>query len=161
MLRGYPKKQGLYNKDNEHDSCGIGFVANIKGQKSHDIIKRGLEVLCNMTHRGAEGADNKTGDGAGILMQLPHEYFTGKCQLKLPEFGKYGVGMVFLPSLEKETKECQKELEKVINDEGLEIICWRDVAVNDAVIGDIAKVVEPLFKQVFVKSKEDAAQDVL
>src|SRR3990172_8514669 len=95
-----PPRQGLYDPQNEKDNCGVGFVANIKGVKSHDIIKKGLEVLVNITHRGATGADPDTGDGAGILIQLPHDFFVKVCDkggIKLPKPGEYGVGMVFIP----------------------------------------------------------------
>ncbi|HEY3389908.1 MAG TPA: hypothetical protein VGK38_10075, partial [Prolixibacteraceae bacterium] len=91
----FPKAQGLYDPNNEHDACGIGFVAHIKGQKSHDIIQRGLTVLLNMDHRGATSSDNKTGDGAGILMQLPHDFYVS-LRIAVPESGKYGTGLVFL-----------------------------------------------------------------
>ena len=106
---GLPKKKGLYDPSQEHDSCGIGFVAQIKGIKSHDIIHRGLEVLENMSHRGAESADNVTGDGAGILIQLPHSFFLAK-GIKVPAEGKYGAGLVFLPKDAKERAACEKIL---------------------------------------------------
>ena len=96
MNAGFAKDQGLYNSAYEHDACGIGFVAHIKGYQSHDIIRRGLEVLERMTHRGAESADNKTGDGAGIMLQLPHSFFQAEVPA-LPDPGRYGMGTVFLP----------------------------------------------------------------
>ncbi|HQK36206.1 MAG TPA: hypothetical protein PLC81_01095, partial [Bacteroidales bacterium] len=96
MWKGLPDKSGLYNPENEHDSCGIGFVAHIKGQKSGEIIRRGLEVLLNMSHRGAESADNTTGDGAGITIQIPHRFLVSK-GISLPEPGEYGTGIVFFP----------------------------------------------------------------
>ncbi len=98
---GLPKAQGLYNPANEHDACGIGFVANIQGQKSHDIIQKGLQILINLTHRGACGCDPETGDGAGILIQIPHAFFARECAklgFTLPEPGQYGLGMVSCPS---------------------------------------------------------------
>ena len=97
-----PGNQGLYNSENEHDSCGIGFVAHIKGKPSHDIIVRGLDVLRNMDHRGAVNADNSSGDGAGILMQIPHEFIVDVLKVDVGEPGKYGTGLIFLPRDEKE-----------------------------------------------------------
>jgi glutamate synthase (NADPH) large chain len=145
---GMPKKKGLYDPSQEHDSCGIGFVAQIKGIKSHDIVNRGLEVLENMSHRGAESADNVTGDGAGILLQLPHSFFLAK-GIKVPEEGKYGSGLVFLPQVEKDRKECEKILADALASEGLEVICYRDVPVDNSCLGEISKSSEPFMRQVF------------
>ena len=153
-----PKAQGLYDPKNEHDACGIGFVAHIKGHKSHDIIERGLTVLVNMDHRGATSSDNKTGDGAGILMQLPHDFYLS-LKIAVPEAGKYGTGLVFLPEDKKEADHCVEILNKFVAAEGLELISWRDVPVDSSVIGEIAKRSEPLIRQIFVKG--DYEQDVL
>lgn len=158
MQRGLPKSQGLYDPSTEHDNCGIGFVAHIKGQKSHDIILRGLEVLKNMNHRGATSADNKTGDGAGMLIQLPHDFFVGQ-GIRVPAYGKYGAGFVFLPVDEKEASLCEEVLVRFIKEEGLELICFRDVPVDSSVMGEIAQKTEPKMKQVFVKG--DLEQDAL
>jgi glutamate synthase (NADPH) large chain len=144
-----PKSQGLYNRENEHDACGIGFVADIKGRKSNEIVRRGLDVVSRMEHRGAESADNKTGDGAGIMIQTPHDFLTSQIS-DLPEFGKYGTGLVFLPSDMEEMATCMEEFNKVIHEEGLELIGWRDVPVDSTVIGDIARSTEPLIKQIFI-----------
>ncbi len=149
MQKRFPKPQGLYDPANEHENCGIGFVANIKGAQTHDIVQRGLEVLVNMTHRGAESSDNKSGDGAGILMQVPHEFFSA-VQEGLPEAGKYGTGLVFLPKDEKEALQCQEVLNKYIVQEGLTLIGYREVPVDSSVIGEIAMSSEPAIKQVFV-----------
>ncbi len=146
----FPKAVGLYDPANEHDNCGIGFVANIKGLQSHDIVNRGLEVLVNMTHRGAESSDNKSGDGAGILIQVPHE-FCSSLEFDLPEPGKYGTGLLFLPEEDREALLCQEELNKNLLEEGLELIGYRDVPVDSSVIGEIAKRTEPKIRQVFVK----------
>src|SRR5436190_23919653 len=113
-----PKNQGLYDSKYEHDSCGIGFVANVKGERSFDIILRGLEALERMAHRGAESADNRTGDGAGILMQIPHEFYKELIP-SLPEPGHYGTGIVFLPQDPAEIDYCIKALEKVVCDGNL------------------------------------------
>ena len=141
--------EGLYDNKYEHDSCGIGFVANIKGKKSNDIVKRGLEVLERMEHRGAEGADNKTGDGAGILMQIPHDFYKIGIK-KLPRPSQYGTGIVFLPGNEADAGNCISKLNKTVEAEGLEIIAWRDIPVDGSVLGDIAKHSEPVIKQVFI-----------
>lgn len=159
MHNHFPKPQGLYDPANEHDNCGIGFVAHIKGEKSNEIVRKGLEILVNMTHRGAESSDNKSGDGAGILMQLPHEYFS-TLGLTLPSEGLYGSGLMFLPSNPKEAALCIKEFEKQVVAEGLELIGYRDVPVNSDAIGEIARSSEPLIRQVFVTGKFDE-QDVL
>ncbi len=154
----FPKAQGLYDPKNEHDACGIGFVAHIKGHKSHDIIERGLTVLVNMDHRGATSSDNKTGDGAGILMQLPHDFYLN-LKIAVPEAGKYGTGLVFLPEDKKEAAHCEEILNQFVAAEGLELISWRDVPVDSSVIGEIAKRSEPFIRQIFVKG--DYEQDIL
>ncbi len=150
MQKRFPKAVGLYDPANEHDNCGIGFVANIKGQTSHDIVNRGLEVLVNMTHRGAESSDNKSGDGAGILIQVPHE-FCSSLGFDLPKPGKYGTGLLFLPEDNKEALICQEVLNANLVEEGLELIGYRDVPVDSSVIGEIAKRTEPKIRQIFVK----------
>ena len=152
MQMKLPYAQGLYNPENEHDNCGIGFVAHIKGKPSHDIINRGLEVLRNMDHRGATSADNSTGDGAGMLMQIPHEFITGALNLPVGEKGKYGTGLIFLPKDEKEAGICIDILTKNIEAEGLNLVAYRDVPVDSSVPGEIARTNEPLVKQVFIKA---------
>ena len=148
---------GLYRPQDEHDSCGIGFVADIKGRKSHDILTRGLEVLERMEHRGAESADNKTGDGAGVLFQIPHAFYR-ELEPSLPEEGNYGTGLVFLPSKNNGAPEAiQAELEKVAAASGLSVLAWRDVPTDPSVIGSIARKAEPTVKQVFLAAKEAGA----
>src|SRR5215467_13425752 len=129
MAVDIPTRRGLYNSAFEHDSCGIGFVANIKGIGSHDIIERGLEALERMAHRGAESADNRTGDGAGILLQVPHELYSAEIP-GLPEPGKYGTGILFLPQIHDEADYCVEAFERVVAEEGLRLIAWREVAVD-------------------------------
>ncbi|WP_430810668.1 MULTISPECIES: glutamate synthase large subunit [unclassified Carboxylicivirga] len=158
MTRRFPKAQGLYDPANERDNCGIGFVANIKGTATNEIVKRGLEVLCNMTHRGAESADNKSGDGAGILMQVPHAYFS-TFGFDLPAAGKYGTGLVFLPQNEDEADHCKQILNDYLKVEGLTLIAYRQVPVDSEVIGEIAQSSEPRIEQVFVTG--DFEQDAL
>jgi glutamate synthase (NADPH/NADH) large chain len=146
-----PQKTGLYDPKNEHDSCGIGFVAHIKGQKSHEILKRGLGVLANMAHRGAESADNKTGDGAGITLQIPHDFF---CSFgyDLPENNLYGTGLLFLPKKQNEALWIKEALTKIIKEEKLKFITFRKVPVNPSVLGEIALTAEPYIEQVFVSA---------
>ena len=153
MMTGFPDKQGMYDPAYERDSCGIGFVAHIKGQASHDIIRRGLDVLTSMTHRGAESADNKTGDGAGIMLQLPHAFYRAEIP-DLPKPGKYGTGLVFLPHDAGEQASCMRLLEDVIQAEGLALVAWRDVPTDNSVLGQIAQASEPVIKQVFVTSQQ-------
>ena len=154
MTGRFPDNQGLYNSAYERDACGIGFVANIKGRKSHDIIWRGLEVLERMTHRGAESADNKTGDGAGIMLQIPHAFFASEIPA-LPDAGQYGMGLVFLPRDPDEAVACMRAFEDVVADEGLTLIGWRDVPVDPDVLGEIARASEPVTKQIFLTGDVD------
>ncbi|HYW97207.1 MAG TPA: glutamate synthase large subunit [Bacteroidales bacterium] len=149
MYTGLPNPQGLYHPENEHDSCGIGFVAHIKGNKSHDIVKKGLEVLINMTHRGAESSDNKSGDGAGILMQVPHDFFVAK-GIMVPEPGQYGTGLVFLPREKNEADKCKKILEQFAAEEGLKVMQYRNVPIDNSVLGEISRSTEPHIEQVFI-----------
>ena len=117
-----PKAQGLYNPANEHDACGIGFVVNIKGEASHDIVLKGLQILQNLAHRGACGCDAETGDGAGVLIQIPHKFFakeTASLGFTLPAPGEYGVAMCFLPVERQQRLVCEGLVEKIIREEGL------------------------------------------
>ncbi len=150
MQLRFPKAQGMYDPRDEHDNCGIGFVAHIKGRASHDIVLRGLKVLENLDHRGATSADNKTGDGAGILMQIPHDYFKNVLKINLPDAGRYGTGLIFLPRKTSEADICMDILTKYIQEEGLELFSIRDVPVDGSAPGEIAKKTEPVIKQVFV-----------
>jgi glutamate synthase (NADPH/NADH) large chain len=146
-------KQGLYDPRFEHDACGVGFVANIKGIKSHDIVQKGLQVLQNLTHRGACGCDPLTGDGAGILMQVPHEFLQKECRalrMDLPNAGEYGVGMVFLPRDVNERNICLKLFEKTVHDEGQHLLGWRTVPTDPSKTGDLARKVLPEIRQIFV-----------
>ncbi|PYV40491.1 MAG: glutamate synthase large subunit [Acidobacteria bacterium] len=150
---GLPPKQGLYDPQFEKDSCGVGFVANMDGTRSNQIIRQALEVLLSLSHRGACGCDPETGDGAGILLQIPHEFLSQECSkmgLALPEAGHYGVGMVFLPRNEHQRQQCQAFFEKVIQEEGQQVLGWRDVPVNNEAIGAVAREVEPVIRQIFI-----------
>ena len=148
-----PKENGLYDPRYEHDSCGVGFVCNIKGKPSNQIVAQGLEVLKRLAHRGATGADPKTGDGAGILMQIPHDFFAGVCadnKIDLPRKGKYGTGLVFLPTKTEEARFCRDVFKKAVESEGQSILGWRKVPIDDSTIGKTAKETEPLIEQVFI-----------
>ncbi len=148
-----PAAQGLYNPANEHDACGVGFVANIKGAKSHAIVEQGLTILKNLTHRGAVGADPLAGDGAGILVQIPDRFFReemARQDVFLPPVGEYGVGMVFLPQEPASRLACEYEIERAIKDEGQVLLGWRDVPCDNDGLGESVKRIEPAIRQVFI-----------
>ncbi|MFQ5801809.1 MAG: glutamate synthase large subunit [Candidatus Methylomirabilales bacterium] len=150
---GFPHKQGLYDPRFEHDACGIGFVVNVKGAKSNEIVRQALTVLENLTHRGARGAEPNTGDGAGILLQTPHAFFQKACSeagIHLPAFGEYGVGMVFLPPDPSQRRNCEKRFEEIIAEEGQHLLGWRTVPTNNASLGHTALSCEPFVRQVFI-----------
>lgn len=154
---GLPPKQGLYDPQFEKDNCGVGFVAHIKGTKSHNIVKQGLEVLVNLTHRGAVGADANTGDGAGILIQIPHAFLakeTEKLGFTLPEEGAYGVGMIFLPQEPNARYYCEGICEKALIKEGLKLIGWRNVPINESECGLTASGTRPMIHQLFIERGE-------
>ena len=160
-----PGKQGLYDPRNEHDACGVGFVAHIKNRKSHNIVEKGLEILERLTHRGAAGADPREGDGAGILLQIPHKFFetvTAELDFKLPSEGEYGVAMVFFPQDEAYRTDCQNIIEKTVVTEGQQMLGWRDVPI-DAIRADLPESVtscEPVIRQLFIaKGKSCIDQD--
>jgi len=146
--------QGLYDPANEHDACGVGFVAHIKGQKSHDIVQGGLKILENIDHRGAVGADALMGDGAGILIQIPDQLYReemAKQGVTLPPSGEYGVGMIFLPKESASCLACQQEIERAIRAEGQVLLGWRDVPVNHEMpMSPRVKAKEPIIRQVFI-----------
>ena len=153
-----PSSQGLYRKEFEHENCGIGFVANIKGRKSHSIIRQGLEVLENMTHRGAEGADKKTGDGAGMLIQVPRDFYLIQ-GYELPPAGQFGTGLLFLPQDKTGYDRCRQILLDLIKEEGVSLIGFREVPRNNSVIGEIARAAEPVIEQILLGA--DIPQDDL
>jgi glutamate synthase (NADPH/NADH) large chain len=153
VLSGLPSAQGLYDPSYEKDNCGVGFIANINGEKSHEVVKKGIEILVNMTHRGAAGSDPTTGDGAGIMVQMPHEFFEIACKnlgVELPSAGEYGVGMFFLPKTPAMRYQCEGIAERVIAEEGAELLGWRIVPVDNRAIGETARYTEPIMKQVFI-----------
>jgi glutamate synthase domain-containing protein 2/glutamate synthase domain-containing protein 1/glutamate synthase domain-containing protein 3 len=146
-------QRGLYFPEMEHDSCGVGMVANIKGDKSHQLIDESLQVLVNLGHRGAAGCDPETGDGAGILIQMPHQFFQRVCPevgINLPGAGLYGAGLVFLPPEPGARAKCEELIERVVKEEGLEFLGWREVPVNPSKLGRDSRSVMPYIKQMFV-----------
>ncbi|HXR55433.1 MAG TPA: glutamate synthase-related protein [Casimicrobiaceae bacterium] len=160
-----PAPQGLYDPAHEHDACGLGFIAQIKGRKTHDVILQGLAILKNLTHRGATGADPLQGDGAGILIQMPDAFLRrvcGKVGITLPAIGQYGVGMVFLPREPASRMACEQEIERAIFAEGQVLLGWRDVPTNNAGLSTRTKEVEPVIRQVFVaRGSREMDQDAL
>src|SRR3954468_22093072 len=122
-----PRKQGLYDPRHEHDACGVGFVVDYTGRKFHDIVRQAVNVLLNLEHRGACGSEKDTGDGAGILLQTPHEFLARECErarIELPRLGQYGVGMVFLPRDAEGRRECERLFEKIAREEGQRVLGW-------------------------------------
>ena len=159
---GLPPAQGLYNPAHEHDACGIGFVASIAGEKSHGIIEKGIQVLLNLAHRGACGCDPETGDGAGVLIQIPHRFFARECEklgFTLPKPGAYGVGMTFLPVEKHERLQSEGILERIIKEEGLTLLGWRDTPVYASAIGRVARASQPYIQQVFVRCPTGLDED--
>ncbi|MFH2034653.1 MAG: glutamate synthase large subunit [Candidatus Margulisiibacteriota bacterium] len=145
-----PAREGLYDPQFEHDACGVGFVCHISGKASHSIVEQGLQVLKRLAHRGAVGADPETGDGAGILIQIPHEFFSRVCEFELPQAGQYGTGLVFLPQDKEEREYCKERIEKAVRDEGQKVLGWRGVPVNSNSIGMTARETQPSIEQVFI-----------
>ncbi len=161
---GLPVEQGLYDPRNEHDACGIGFVVNIEGKQSHDIIEKGLQILINLAHRGACGCDPETGDGAGILIQIPDKFFVRECAqlgFTLPPVGEYGVGMVFLPVEPSHRLIAEGILERITREEGLVVLGWRDTPVEADAIGRIARASQPYIEQIFIAAAPGMSQDQL
>lgn len=150
---GFPAKQGLYDSQFEHDACGMGFVAHLEGKKSNAIVKQALEILENLTHRGAVGAEKNTGDGAGILMQMPHEFYKKefkKCDIDLPEKGQYGIAFIFLPKNYNERVLCMETFESIVESKDMKVLGWREVEVDNSMIGKAALNSEPVMKQAVV-----------
>ncbi len=151
-----PPKQGLYDPHFEHDACGVGFVVDIKGRKSQDIVSQALQMLLNLEHRGACGSEKNTGDGAGILIQIPHEFLSQICEakkIKLPFAGQYGIGMVFLPRNSRERRQCEVVFERIVREEGQLVLGWRTVPVDNSTIGPTAQASQPFVRQILIGSK--------
>ncbi|MFT5627861.1 MAG: glutamate synthase (NADPH/NADH) large chain [Dokdonia sp.] len=153
------KKQGLYLPEFEHDNCGAGFICSLTGKRSNDIIHKALEILVKLEHRGAVSSDGVTGDGAGILIDIPHKFFKIFCEFDLPEAGEYAVSNVFLPKKENQRQYCIDVFEAEIKKQGLNLIGWRNVPVNSDVLGRVARVSEPFVKQIFIGKASEEQTD--
>jgi glutamate synthase (ferredoxin) len=148
-----PEKQGLYDPAYEHDACGVGFVVDIKGRKSHKILQHGLQILTNLDHRGACGAEVNTGDGAGVLLQMPHKFLVAaakKARIDLPNPGEYGCGIVFLPRNATLRRRIEEKFEQIVQSEGQSVLGWRTMPTNNSMLGETAKSCEPFMRQVFI-----------
>ncbi|MBC8258439.1 MAG: glutamate synthase large subunit [SAR324 cluster bacterium] len=153
MKYQYPEKQGLYDPQFEHDNCGVGFVVQINNKESHQIVEQGLRLLCNLDHRGALGADPKTGDGSGILIQIPHQFFLEECQRSgfyLPEAGEYGIASIFLPQDPYARRHCGEVIESHIVEKGMDLLGWRDVPIDRNFVGKQALAAMPAIRQLFM-----------
>jgi glutamate synthase (NADPH/NADH) large chain len=160
VLKDFP----LYDPRNEHDACGIGFIVNVNAERSHDTIMKGIQILVNLAHRGASGSDPKTGDGAGITIQIPHKFFArecGKLGFTLPPEGEYGVGMLFLPVEPQPRFECEAIIERIVQEEGLSMLGWRDTPVDADAIGRVARVSQPYIEQIFIRSAPGMSREEL
>ncbi|OAS88595.1 glutamate synthase large subunit [Metabacillus litoralis] len=156
-----PKAQGLYRPEFEHDACGIGLYAHIKGHATHDIVKKGLNMLCQLDHRGGQGSDPLTGDGAGLMVQIPDAFFKKTCQeMNLPESGRYGVGMMFFSNDDAERLQIEEQLNNFIEAEGQQILGWRNVPVNADDIGPVAKMSCPVVRQVFIGANDSIEDNI-
>jgi glutamate synthase (ferredoxin) len=153
------KKQGLYLPEFEHDNCGAGFICSLTGKRSNDIIHKALEILVKLEHRGAVSSDGVTGDGAGILIDIPHTFFEKFCDFKLPEAGDYAVSNVFLPKKTNQREYCINVFEEEIAKQNLQLLGWRDVPVNGDVLGEIARTTEPFVKQIFIGKSDESQSD--
>ena len=149
------KKQGMYLPEFEHENCGAGFICNLKGEKTNQIIHDALEILVKLEHRGGVSSDGKTGDGAGLLIDIPHDYFKRVCDFEIPEARQYAVGMVFLPRISNQYDYCKTTFEREINAQGLTILGWREVPVDSSNLGEIALASEPNIEQIFIGKSEE------
>ncbi|WP_243290168.1 glutamate synthase large subunit [Bacillus sp. FJAT-47783] len=158
---GLPEAQGLYRPEFEHDACGIGLYAHLKGKPTHDIVKKGLHMLCQLEHRGGQGSDPETGDGAGIMVQIPHEYFQYTCtEFQVPDKGRYGVGMIFLPQEKEERLKLEQMIEEIVHQEGQMVLGWRTVPVNVRKLGKLSSESQPFIRQIFVAANDDVTEEL-
>jgi glutamate synthase domain-containing protein 2/glutamate synthase domain-containing protein 1/glutamate synthase domain-containing protein 3 len=159
----FPQKQGLYDPRHEHDACGVGFVVDLAGRKSHAVVRDAIEVLLKLEHRGACGCEKNTGDGAGLLLQIPHQFLARRCEelgIALPPPGEYGVGMVFLPCEQESARQCEQAFEAIVREEGQCVLGWRDVPTDDSTIGPTAKASRPLVRQIFIERNPNLTDDL-
>ncbi len=162
-INGLPPKQGLYDPQFEHDACGVGFITHMKGRKSHDIVEQALTILLNLDHRGAVGAETNTGDGAGILIQMPHKFLKKAAKaegIELPEAGQYGAGVVFASPDAAARKKDEAVFAKIVAEEGQTLLGWRKMPVNNSTLGNTAKAAEPCMMQVFIGRGKGIADDL-
>ncbi|HEY9266824.1 MAG TPA: glutamate synthase subunit alpha, partial [Mycobacterium sp.] len=145
-----PSSQGLYNPAFEHDACGVAMVADMHGRRSRDIVDKAITALLNLEHRGAQGAEPNTGDGAGILLQVPDEFLRAVVDFELPEPGSYATGIAFLPQSSKDAAIACESVEKIAEAEGLQVLGWRDVPTDDSSLGALARDAMPTFRQLFI-----------
>ncbi|HEX9970265.1 MAG TPA: glutamate synthase subunit alpha, partial [Acidimicrobiales bacterium] len=150
MLQDLPEAQGLYDPAFEHDACGVSFVVDMKGRRSHELVRLGITALDNLEHRGASGSEPNTGDGAGILIQVPDTFLRAVAGFDLPPPGSYAVGTAFLPGDPAAADAAADAIDKIVDSEGLQVLGWRPVPIDDSMIGASAKAVEPTFRQLFV-----------
>ena len=157
-----PEAQGLFDPAQERDACGVGFIANLKGVKSHRVVANALHMLENLEHRGAVGADPLAGDGAGILIQIPHEFFADemkKAGVSLPKAGDYAIGHVFMPRDARLVAHCQRVWERIVREEGFELLGWRDVPVDNSCLSELVRATEPVQRQVIIKRPDAMKQE--
>ena len=154
------QKQGMYLPEFEHENCGAGFICNLKGEKTNQIIHDALEILVKLEHRGGVSADGKTGDGAGLLIDIPHDYFKRVCEFDIPEQREYAVGMVFLPKVQNQYDYCKETFEAEIKAQGLSILGWRTVPVDSSQLGEIALASEPNIEQIFIGKTESIEENI-
>ena len=162
--QGLPPKQGLYDPRFEHDACGVGFVVNMKGKKSHEVVQQGIQILVNLDHRGACGCEPNTGDGAGILLQLPHKFFAKVAKelgFNLPAPGRYGVAMIYMGKDEEDRHHCERVFERVVREEGHSVLGWRTVPTDNSTLGPTAIASEPAIRQCFIERNVRKAKDEL
>jgi len=162
--QGLPPKQGLYDPQFEHDACGVGFIVNMKGKKSHEVVQQGIQILVNLDHRGACGCEPNTGDGAGILIQLPHKFFTKAAKengFVLPAPGRYGVAMIYMAKDETDRHHCERVFERVVREEGHSVLGWRTVPTDSSSLGPTAVATEPFVRQCFIERNVRKAKDEL
>jgi len=156
---GLRASEGLYDPRNEHDSCGVGCIADLSAKKSHKIITDGLQILANLTHRGAVGADPRSGDGAGILIQMPDEFFQAATDFTLPKAGDYAVGYVCMPGRKKLLRDCEAKFEQACKQEGLVLLGWRDVPTDNTCLSAPTIATEPVHRQIFIGKGPDIEND--